>query len=139
MQVKYFFPLLIAVIFLAGCGGQPGLRGKIVFSDDQSPLTQGIVNFESDQGIARGEVDKNGNYVVGSLKANDGLPPGNYRVYLTGTEIFKSNPAGGLVGIEYPIDRKYESPDTSGITVEVKKSMTFDFEVDRFGTPKGGN
>lgn len=131
MQVKNFIPLLIVIPFLVGCGGQPGLRGKVVFSDDKSPLTQGIVTFTSDKGIARGELDKNGNYVVGSLKAKDGLPPGTYKVYLEATEVYKANPNGGIVGIEFPIDQKYSKPDTSGITVEVKKSMTFDFEVDR--------
>ena len=123
---------------MVGCGGKPGLRGKVVFSDDKSPLTRGIVVFEneSDKSVSRGELDQNGNYVVSSHKANDGILPGRYRVYLTNTENFKDNPKGGLPLIEYTVDRKYEKAETSGLTVEVKKSMTFDFEVDRFDAAK---
>ena len=136
MQLKYSIPLLIVMTFMVGCGSQPGLRGKVVFSDDKSPLTQGIVVFQSEKGIARGELDKNGNYVVGSLKANDGLPPGTYKVYLETTELYHPNPKGGLPIIEYVIDHKYEKSNTSGITVEIKRSTTFDFEVDRIDSSK---
>ncbi len=132
MQVKHLVVLLILAAFAIGCGGQPGVRGKVTFSDDKTPLTQGTINFESDKNIARGEVDGEGNYVIGSLKANDGLPPGQYRVYFTGTEKYKTSPTGGLVGIENVIDQKYNKAETSGLTVEVKKSMTFDIEVDRY-------
>ena len=137
IQVKYFIPVLIVAALTVGCGGKPHIRGKVVFSDDKSPLTQGIVIFESDSGsVSRGELDKNGNYTVGSLKTNDGLPPGKYKVYLTATEKITQNPKGGLPLVEYTVDRKYEKVGTSGLTVEVKKSMTFDFEVDRFNAPK---
>ena len=117
---------------MIGCGGNPKVKGKVVFSDDKTPLTQGVVNFVSDKGIARGELDKEGNFVVGSEKVSDGLPPGNYRVYLSSTELYKTDAAGNLAGIEYLIDKKYEEASTSDLTVEVKKSMTYNIEVDRF-------
>ncbi|MCL2120136.1 MAG: hypothetical protein FWH27_17095 [Planctomycetaceae bacterium] len=138
MQVKYYIPVLVVAALMAGCGGKPGLRGKVVFSDDQSPVTKGIVVFEneSDKSVARGELDQNGNYAVSSLKANDGIAPGKYRVYLTNTENYKPNPGGGLEILENTVDFKYHKPDSSGLTVDVKKSTTFDFEVDRFDPSK---
>ena len=138
MQVKYSVPVLIMAALMLGCGGKPGLRGKVVFSDDHSPVTKGIVVFEneSDRSVSRGQLDQNGGYVVSSLKENDGIPAGRYKVYLTDTENYKDNPKGGLPLIEYTVDRKYDKAETSGLLVEVKKSMTFDFEVDRFDAPK---
>ena len=138
MQVKYFMLVLVVLALMVGCGGKPGLRGKVVFSDDKSPVTQGIIVFEneSDKSVARGQLGQGGNYVVSSLKANDGLAPGRYRVYLECVETFKDNPSGGLPLIEYIVDRKYEKPETSGLSIEVKKSTTFDFEVDRFDASK---
>ena len=129
---KYLLIVSFVLCFIIGCGGNPKLKGKVVFSDDKTPLTQGVVNFISDKGIARGELDKEGNFVVGSEKTNDGLPPGNYRVYLSSTEIYKTDAAGNLAGIEYLIDKKYEDASTSGLTVEVKNSMKYEIEVDRF-------
>ena len=128
---KYLFMISFVLCFMIGCGGNPKIKGKVVFSDDKTPLTQGVVNFVSDKGIARGELDKEGNFVIGSVKANDGLPPGNYRIYLTNTELYKTDAAGNLAGIEYLIDKKYEEANTSGLTLEVKKSMTYDIEVER--------
>lgn len=115
-----------------GCGDNCSLKGKVVYSDDQSPVTHGQICFVSDKGIARGTIDNNGNYVVGSVGTKDGLPPGTYRVYLTTTELLEPSPGGGLPKITPQIDVKYTKAETSGLTVEVKKSMTYDIEVDRF-------
>ena len=130
MKRSYLLLVFCLLAFAIGCGGQPGVRGKVVFSDDKAPLTKGIVNFVNEARIARGQIESDGTYVIGSIKANDGLPPGTYQVYLTNTETTEAS-AGGLKK-EYIIDRKYDNAKTSGITVEVKKSMTFDFEVDRY-------
>ena len=117
-----------------GCNsGKSGLKGKVVFSDDQTPLDGGTVCFVSDQGISRGAIGKDGSYVAGSIGANDGLPPGNYRIYFMDTELYEDVPGGGLPKMIRRIDAKYESPDTSGLTLEVKKSMTHDIHVDRYG------
>lgn len=128
---------LMCLLFLAiGCGGNCSMKGKVVFSDDKTPLESGQICFVSDKGIARGSIDKNGNYVVGSVSAKDGLPPGTYRIYLTDTEGFIPSPGGGLPTIVPKIDAKYAKADTSGLTVEVKASMTHNIELDRFGGAK---
>jgi len=127
---------LFCLLFLAiGCGKNCSLKGKVVFSDDQTPLTLGTICLVSDKGIARGDIDKDGNYVVGSVSAKDGLPPGNYRIYLTDTEIFEpvAGPVAGLPRRVPQIEDKYSQPDTSGLTLEVKSSMTHNIEVDRYG------
>ena len=128
----FYFGLFCLLFLVTGCSGKCSLKGKVVFSDDQSPLTCGVVCLVSDKGIARGPIDQNGNYVVGSVGAKDGLPPGSYRIYLTETERLEPAPGGGLPRIFPQIDNKYSRAETSGLTLEVKSSMTHTIEVDRY-------
>jgi hypothetical protein len=125
---------LICLLFLAvGCnGGNCSLKGKVVFSDDQSPVTAGTVCFLGKDGLARGNIDQKGNYVVGFTEERDGLPPGTYQVYLTGTELSELVPGSSFPKITNLIDFKYASAETSELTVEVKSSMTYNIKVDRF-------
>jgi hypothetical protein len=122
-----FFGVLIIVV---GCGN-PGVHGKVVFSDDQSPLQKGVVIFASENHTARGAIDKNGNYVVGSNRAKDGLPVGEYKVYITASEIFYP-PNSGKPLYERVIHTKYEKPETSGLILNVKSSQVFNIEVERY-------
>jgi len=122
-----------------GCGnGNVNLNGKITFSDDGSPLTIGTVYFASGSHLARGDIDSNGTYQIGSHSQKDGLPPGTYRVYISGA--IKSDGAGmgsgmgnKMGGTTTPlIDKKFTQAESSGIEVEVTSSLkTFDFKVDR--------
>ncbi|MDR1383946.1 MAG: carboxypeptidase-like regulatory domain-containing protein [Planctomycetaceae bacterium] len=121
-----FFLMTFAIV---GCGN-PGVRGKVVYSDDKSPLPRGVVNFVKDGFIARGQIDSNGNYVIGSKRAGDGLPAGEYKVYITGTSREINPNLGG--GLERIINPKYEQPTTSGLELSVKGSQTFNIEVERF-------
>lgn len=127
---------LLLLVFTVGCSGYCRLKGKVVFSDDKTPLTQGEVCFVTDKNIARGPIDENGNYVVSSIKKNDGLLRGTYRVYLTETEINERIPGTPAFNMFPQIDTKYNSPDTSGLVLDVKRSMTYDIEVDRYEPPK---
>lgn len=134
MYKRFLFCIGLFCLFLPviGCGSNCSLKGKVVFSDDKSPVTQGQVCCVSDKGIARGTIDNNGNYVIGSVGAKDGLPPGTYKIYVTTTELLEPSPGGGLPRIVPQVDVKYTKAETSGLEIEVKKSMTYDFEVDRF-------
>jgi len=125
---------LLCLLFLTvGCSQNCSLKGKVVFSDDQTPLDRGTVCLVSDQGIARGSIDKDGNYVVGSLGEKDGLPPGTYRIYVTDTQYLEPSPGGGVARAISLIDGKYSSAETSGLMVEVKSSMTHNIQLDRYG------
>ena len=134
MSQRFLFclGLLSLLVFVVGCGGNCALKGKVVFSDDKTPLTQGEVCFVTDKNIARGAINEDGSYVVSSVSKNDGLPRGTYRVYLTDTEINEKVPGRPAFNLIPRIDTKYGSPDTSELIVEVKRSMTYDIEVDRF-------
>jgi len=123
------FCFIMVLALIVGCGdSNVGLNGKVTFSDDGSPLTKGSVTFLKDGKIAYGGLNENGTYVVGFLKATDGLPPGRYEVYVSGAEIVHEDGTRELL-----IDRKYENPETSGLVLDVTAATKeFNFHVDRF-------
>ena len=130
--ISFFLSTLF--IFSMGCSDNLSMSGKVVFSDDQSPLTVGVVCFESDKLLAKGVLKENGSYDVRSSESVRGLPPGDYKVYISGasrTEAASFNNAQLLKQIPL-IDPKYSNAPTSGLSVTVKRGVkTFDFTVDR--------
>jgi len=139
-MIRYGISFGLSLLFLvfAGCGGNVGLSGKVYFSDDKSPVPLGTVGLEADSGshIARGDIQPNGTFVVGSLKSNDGLPPGKYR----GSVSASKHVGNGI--FETLIDPKFGNVATSGITIDItKKTRNFNIEVDRYvpSATKGKN
>ena len=135
MRLNIFYTLILLAL-LTGCGGNGNvpLKGTVTFIDDGTPLTQGTVAFRKDGKISRGSIKEDGTFIVGTEKETDGLPPGNYQIYISGSE--KQIVVDAEVGVynyEPQISRKYENPETSGLSVEVNASMkTHDIQVDRF-------
>lgn len=149
--------LLIFLFCLSGCSSNVQLGGRVTHSDDGSPVTQGVVCFETPAFLARGAIDKDGNYQLGTKTTKDGIPKGVYQVYITGTEKVESladkmtfTESGGYVmtsqidtsdgstimgdrKITPTIDPKYASVKTSDLNVTVDGTIKrFDFEVERF-------
>lgn len=136
------FVLLVCVILL-GCGkGYVPMNGRIVFSDNGEPLTQGTVIFTSNTHMARGNIRADGSYSLGTDTANDGLPPGEYTIYIVGASTFtvsskiipatKDSEAITQVQTISVIDPKYQNPGTSDLSLNVDGSKkTYDIKVDR--------
>jgi hypothetical protein len=122
--------LVLLLLLVTGCGN-PKISGKVVFSDDQTPVPRGTVMFHTGNKIARGEIQHDGSYVVGSLKGNDGLPKGTYQITIKGTQMRVGARLRDTRFVNV-IDQKYENPGTSGLVLDVKRSQTFDIQVDRF-------
>ena len=144
---KRMMGLVVVLVILcsAGCSKNARVSGKVTFPDG-SPLTVGIVTFETETYVATGPLKEDGTYTIGSLSDRDGLPRGSYKVYIAGA----MQPAGtqnmnvptasatggqGMMTMAMPmfvpaVAPKYTKADSSGITCEVKKSMTFDFRVE---------
>ena len=139
MRIKSFifcFLLFAVLLCAAGCGnGQVGLSGKVTFSDDDSPLTVGMVCFSTNSFLARGALNGDGVYTLGSSSEKDGLPPGSYRVYIEGAVKEDGKNKDGNMSLPNmipAIDPKYNVAKTSGLVAEVTASTkTFDFKVDR--------
>ena len=125
------------LILIVGCGPNVSMKGKVTFEDDGSPLTKGSVIFSTPTFQASGEIKEDGSFVVGSLRSNDGLPPGTYKVAISGAEdmIATGNPTGQP---SYSlIDPKYNSPQTTDLTFEVTPSThVYDIKVPRNPAPR---
>lgn len=136
IQKTLFSSALLSTIFVLGCSnGNVRFGGQVTYSDDGSPLTMGTVCFESSTFLARGELDSNGRYDLGSLSAKDGIPQGTYRVYITGAAKGGMNEKGVLVLVPL-IDPKYVAGNTSGLSVTIDgKSRSFDIQVNRYQPP----
>ena len=75
-----------------------------------------------------------GTYQVTSVKQNDGIPKGHYKVYIFGAEAGVENPSGGMRDARSTslVAAKYTGPASSGITFEVDgKTKEFNFEVEK--------
>ena len=124
---------LLLVFIIAGCSNHVQMTGKVTFSDDGSPLTEGTVFFESETFMARGAIFPDGTFRMGSFKQSDGLPPGTYRIYIGGASRWVvTNEATGD-GFDLPlIDDRFTSMSRSGLEMVVDGSTrTFDIVVDK--------
>lgn len=147
----YHCLIILSVTFgIAGCGnGLVPLRGKVTYSDDGSPLTMGYVYFDNGKELARGKINADGTYVVGSRSANDGLAPGSYKIYVQATgpdpsgaveTVWQSGPASGQpqeagTGLRRQVplvDSKFTSSATSGLKLNVDRTTkSHDIVVDK--------
>lgn len=123
-HTRYFAVFFLLAFAVCGCGENVPLKGKVVFSDDGSPLTCGTVIFVSDNFQSRGNIQPDGTFNVSSVRPGDGLPPGTYQVAVVGAVDTDVIPL---------IDPKQSSPETSGLTMTVDKSTkSYDITVDRY-------
>src|SRR4051794_23699741 len=76
---------LLLCLSASGCGARMyPVTGTITLADG-SPLTKGLVVFETTGArpvMARGNVDADGTYHLSTNKPGDGVPPGKYRVLI---------------------------------------------------------
>jgi hypothetical protein len=143
---------LLCVIFCliaVGCSGNKKLTGKVTFSDGE-PVPKGMVIFEKDNYMSRGEIQPDGSYTMSTERANDGIPPGEYKVYVSGVMDTPkpqvqsagggtSGGAGGRIASPSPMpmpirlcDAKFENPNTSGLTCTIPApGNRFDFKIER--------
>ena len=130
-------PALFIILLITGCGsGHVSMGGRVTYSDNGQPLEQGTVSFQTETFQARGEITADGRYTIGSLGSTDGLPPGTYQVFITGSEDIEIDGDGMAIRTTHRIEPKFASPDTSDLTVTVDGSTRqFDFQVNRYAPP----
>ncbi|MDR1493905.1 MAG: hypothetical protein LBT05_14480 [Planctomycetaceae bacterium] len=128
MKKQILLLLVFPLLFLAGCGnGKMQLGGTVTF-DDGTPLTVGAVIFSTDTYSAKGNIDSNGKYVMGSISTNDGLPAGKYKVYIEGAT--EEIPGKNGESSRSLIDVKYSNYNTTPLSCEVPDAgNTFDIQV----------
>ncbi|HLJ94986.1 MAG TPA: hypothetical protein VKU02_17555 [Gemmataceae bacterium] len=126
--------LALILTVSAGCGSgiTSPVRGRVVFKDG-SPLTGGLVLFrpvdEKLQVSARGDIEEDGSFILGTYKVGDGAIPGKYQVAITPPPRPKvrEKPVGRRI-----IHPRYEKHETSGLEFEVKRGdNNFTIEVEK--------
>lgn len=125
--------LFLVIVTFGGCSGNKPLSGKVTF-DDEQPVPCGSVVFvkTGEPFQAQGAIKPDGSYTVGTLKKDDGLPPGDYTVYVTGVMEESGNMAGGTPQYRSLVDKKYESAKTSELKVSIPaQSHRFDIKLER--------
>ena len=131
-------PALAALLLVgaAGCGkGLYPVRGKVTYPDG-APVTRGTVVFEAKDvekpTTARGAIQPDGRYELGTFTPGDGVPPGKYRVLIA--PVFDPTDADKPPAQRSPVlfDPRYADFNTSGLEREVKaESNDIALTVDR--------
>ena len=144
MMKKFLLTMIPLLVFICvtGCSGNVKVTGKVAFPDGE-PLSTGQVIFENEKMSAMGRLSEDGSYTLGSDKEGNGIPPGKYRVYITGAVTYGEPPPpptdmysqrGSLSPLAPSItliNRKFLSVETSGLEVDVKGAMTYDIKVEK--------
>jgi hypothetical protein len=127
-KIRLSLLLFSSVLFFVGCCNNfVQFGGKVTTSDGQ-PFTKGFVIFTNGNNSARGQLQPDGTYKLDSLKNGDGLPSGQYQVYLSG---FQENIGTDESPVyDSNIDLKYENPETSDLSCEVNRGGHFDFVLE---------
>ena len=122
--MKKYIVLLCLLICLVviGCGKNKRLTGKVTFTDG-TPAPNGTVFFRTDNFVSRGEIKPDGSYKMTSEGKNDGIPPGEYMVYVQGITAMPTtdrpkNPMQMILPVLL-CDPKYGNPETSGLTCKI--------------------
>jgi hypothetical protein len=112
---KYFFAILLVCLCFSGCDGNGNVKISGTASyEDGTPLPKGIITISDDKSQYTGDV-KSGKFVMGGLAPGSGIPPGNYKVYVSncfdesGKNLVKDN---------------YTTADKTPLTLEVVKGKT---------------
>ncbi|MCI0704753.1 MAG: hypothetical protein L0241_27160 [Planctomycetia bacterium] len=130
----------LGLVFLAGCGGkaQYPVHGKLVYADNEEPVKE-LADFEviftsESLGVsARGTIQQDGTFQLGTIKETDGAPAGEYIVTLTQPYREPERPYVG----DRVVDPAYEDPDTSDLKAEVKAEKNdFVFKLRRIEKKK---
>ncbi len=130
--------LILACLFLAtngGCStsGFYPVQGKVVDDESGQPvpgLEGSEIVFSQIDGKSSsiGELQPDGSFRMFTESPGDGVPPGDYKVYIPRRHLDPERQA------PQTIETKFEKIETSSLKAKVeKKRNTFEFKVNRIG------
>jgi len=139
------FNLLCAVVCLCfvGCGNYVSVTGTVTLTDG-TPVTRGTVLFEDGAFSATGTIQSDGSFRMGTTREGSGIPPGSYSIAIMGasvTDVPEYDPSQVITGLGAAssgrpsvvtrdlVHRRYTHVLTSGLTVDVTRSMRHDIVV----------
>ena len=127
--------LFLVCLFTLGCSQYVKVSGTVTYSDNGEVVKSGTVVFTGEKEIAQGIIT-DGKYSVGRIKDGDGVLPGTYTIDSESLPIpeYYSIGAVGMDGMSLQTNVQQEREiyyTKEPKTFEVKKSMTYDFTVER--------
>ena len=133
--------LLLLCLVAFGCSPNVKVTGTVTFSDTGEPVKFGTVIFAGETEAGRGTI-KDGKYSVGLSKDGEGIPPGTYTIssIMPWTPLAPMEPPPGAI-IDPAQAERQEAPreyyyTKEPQTIEIKKSMTYNFQVEREHPPQ---
>ena len=134
--------LLLICFFTLGCSQNVKVSGTVTYSDTGEPVKFGTVIFNSENLVGRGAIN-NGKYSVGRINDGDGIPRGTYTIsadtpYIPPQNFVMVGLDGKPVQSGTPTHERELFYTKEPQTIEIKKSMTYNFSVER-GSPLLGN
>jgi hypothetical protein len=130
--ISIYFSLQI--LLFVGCSQNVKVSGKVTFPDGE-PVKFGSVVFETPKNCYSARLNQDGFYSIGDTKDGAGIPEGEYKIWLSGTdEIIETNKENNNVETTKPrVNSKFTKPETSNLKFEVKrgKKLKFDFNVEK--------
>lgn len=133
MNLKWYIPLCVLVcVSLCGCSNKAKVDGMVRFSDG-APLEVGNVMMSDGRNMYQGSIKTGGQFSLGMLRDGEGIPPGKYKVWVTGVNGSSgTDPAAKNAELSREknlVDPKFTSEATSELTVEVKKNEKKPLEI----------
>ena len=130
MNIRNLFfalPLLVA----AGCGGDATSVSGTVKLADGTPLTSGMVIFESDTTNVISNLDERGRFSLFQFRPGDKVPPGNYQGMISYDTSAQESAAGLQANAAsfLPFPVKYTSFNTSGLTLTVERGKSVQLDI----------
>jgi hypothetical protein len=130
--MKHFITITL-LLLAAGCSGGIKISGTVMYEEDGSPVKHGSVVFGTEKNTYQGLI-KDGKYVSGRERPNQGIPAGQYKVWLLNVDDVDWKPnadnTDSVRVYTQNIDPQYISSSTTPLTLEVKSgTKTFDIKV----------
>ena len=133
--------VLLVCLCAFGCSNRVKVSGTVTYSDTGEPVKFGMVVFTGEKENGRGAIN-NGKYSVGIVDDGDGVPPGTYTIASDSID-FPSPVNLGMTGPDgQPVQSGMQSQGKEIYytkepkTIEIKRSMTYDFTVERGSPPR---
>ena len=120
---------ITAVPFAGGCNrsGLVKVKGRVAYADGTPvPLGRVVIDSGDSPTGAWGRIKSDGRFTIGTLKENDGMTPGTYRV-----AILDASTAGGPdgPGKEF-VDERFTDYATSGLEFRVPEQTDWQITVE---------
>jgi len=128
--------LLFVCLCVFGCSQNAKVTGTVTYSDTGEPVKSGTVMFTNEKTQGRGTI-KDGKYSVGLIEDGEGIPPGTYTVSADSYPMPNMSTAtmpGGDQQLATPDREVYFTEEPQ--TVDVQKTMTYNFSVERGVRPR---